>query len=234
MQFTGFTREGLQFLDDLKFNNNREWYEANKHIYITGLRDPALAFIEALGAKLKTLSGGVIHYDTRTNGAGSLMRINRDTRFSADKSPYKTNLGIVFWAADGKKLETPSYYFHIDSENILLYTGMYGFQKPMLEAFRRAIADDKSGSELVKIVQSLKAQGAYEVGGEASKRVPAGYSADHPRAEFLKYKGFSARAPQISAAVATSTELVDVCYEYAQKMQPLFEWLLKVYRQSLS
>jgi hypothetical protein len=111
---------------------------------------------------------------------------------------------------------------------------MYGFPKPMLEEYRRAVADDKLGGELADIERSLKAQGGYALDGEASKRVPAGYSADHPRAGLLKYKGIAARSPQIAPTVATSSELIDVCYEHAQKMLPVFYWLVNVYRRSLT
>ena len=107
MTFTGFPREGIQFLRDIDDNNNRDWFEAHKHIYQTALVEPAQAFIVALGERLQTIAPNV-QYDTRTNGSGSLMRIYRDVRFSKDKSPYKNWIGIVFWEGQGKKTDNSS------------------------------------------------------------------------------------------------------------------------------
>jgi len=99
--FSGFPEEGLQFLTDLGQNNDRDWFDARKQTYTDTIVSPALAFVEALGERLQIISPH-IQYDTRTNGAGSLMRIYRDTRFSADKRPYKTWVGIRFWEGGRK------------------------------------------------------------------------------------------------------------------------------------
>ena len=88
MPFEGFPKEGFKFFRDIKANNNREWFQEHKQEYIDYLQDPAVAFVIALGERLKSDFPG-ISYDTRTNGAGSVMRIYRDIRFSKDKSPYK-------------------------------------------------------------------------------------------------------------------------------------------------
>lgn len=225
--FNGFPAAGIQFLADVVENNNRDWFEANKKNYTDNLRDPAVAFIGALGAKLKTISAGIVA-DTRTNGSGSLMRIYRDVRFSKDKSPYKTNLGIVFWEGAGKKTEVPSFYFHMDAESAMLYAGLYQFPKPFLTAYREAVADDKFGAELSSILDDIKNAGDYEVSGEHYKKVPRGYTADHPRADLLRHNGLGARSPLLDRATVTSPELVAVCFQYAQVMSPLQQWLVRV------
>ena len=93
-QFKGFSDAGLQFLADLRANNNREWFNEHKPIYRDEIVEPALDFIVDFGGRLRAIYPD-LNFDTRTNGAGSLMRIYRDTRFSKDKTPYKTNVGIV-------------------------------------------------------------------------------------------------------------------------------------------
>lgn len=93
--FSGFPREGISFLADLAGNNNREWFQANKKLFHEQLQKPAQQFVISLGLRLQEISPG-IRFDPSTNGSGSLMRIYRDTRFSKDKTPYKTNISMAF------------------------------------------------------------------------------------------------------------------------------------------
>lgn len=93
--FAGFSPAIFVFLDGLESNNNKEWFEAHKEIYKNEIMAQAPDFVTALGERLQAISPNIT-YDTRTNGAGSMMRIYRDTRFSKDKTPYKTNLAFVF------------------------------------------------------------------------------------------------------------------------------------------
>ena len=106
-QFNGFLAAGLQFLADLEVNNEKEWFEAHKDVYQSQLLEPATNFITAVGERLQSISNQ-IRYDTRTNGSGSLMRIYRDTRFSKDKTPYKTAVSGMWWQGEGKKMENPA------------------------------------------------------------------------------------------------------------------------------
>ena len=98
--FTGFPQDGLQFLAELEENNERPWFEANKARFEEGLLQPAVAFVEIIGKRLQEEISAGIQYDPRTNGSGSLMRIYRDTRFSKDKTPYKTHLDGLFWSGE--------------------------------------------------------------------------------------------------------------------------------------
>lgn len=226
MSFTGFPTEGIQFFSDITHNNNREWFQANKHIYTNAVVEPAKAFIIELGEKLQTISPGV-QYDTRTNGAGSMMRIYRDVRFSKDKSPYKNWLGIVFWEGKGKKNQNPGFYFGISPDGVGIHAGLYGFESAVMKAYRVAADDAQTGEELAQILAGLDANG-YSYSGEQYKRVPRGYAADHPRERLLRYKGLVTSAPSISPAVVSSPELVDVCFAHCQKMAPLQQWLARV------
>ena len=106
--FPGFSPETLTFLADLAANNDRAWFEAHKDTYTDVLLPEAQAFISALGAALRRFAPELL-YDTRTNGQGSLLRIYRDIRFSADKTPYHTYLRMVFWQGEGKKTDNPAF-----------------------------------------------------------------------------------------------------------------------------
>jgi len=225
-EFQGFPQAGLQFLAELTANNNKQWFEQHKPDYIQYVRDPALAFIEALGSRLKTLNKNIV-YDLRTNGSGSLMRIYRDVRFSKDKTPYKTNVGIVFWEDSDEKLKNSSFYFHLEPAGALMYAGVYQFEKSVLAAYRKAVLDDRKGVELAAVIDRLQADG-YKITGEHYKRVPNGLPADHPRAQMLKHDSLGAHSPTIAPEVVASPQLVEVCYEHCKHLLPIEQWLAKL------
>lgn len=230
--FTGFPQEGLQFLADLAQNNNREWFQTHKQMYLDTIVAPAQAFVLAIGEGLQSISSG-IRYDTRTNGSGSLMRIYRDVRFSKDKTPYKTNVGIVWWEGNGKKTEEPGFYFGLDSSGAGTHAGLHGFSKGMLHAYRDAVVDDSLGNELAEILNTITQNGRYTLSAPHYKRTPRGYDAENPRADLLLYNGLYASAPTLPEGIITSPELVDVCLEQFRHMVPLQQWLGKV-RQTAS
>ena len=112
-----FSPAVFTFLKDVAANNNRPWWEDNKDRYISLIREPAKEFIEDFGPRLQAISEHFVA-DSRTNG-GSLMRPYRDTRFSKDKTPYKTNIGIQFRHERGKDVHAPGFYIHIAPERLL-------------------------------------------------------------------------------------------------------------------
>jgi uncharacterized protein (TIGR02453 family) len=228
--FTSFPPQTLQFYRQLEQNNNRQWFTAHKQDYTDYVQVPALAFIPAMGARLQTIVPGIIA-DTRTNGAGSLMRIYRDIRFSPDKTPYKTNLGIVFWEGPGKKGDNPGFYFHVAPYGCGFYSGMYGFDKAALEAYRAAVADEGLGSELVDLLDRLQSAG-YTIGGEHYKRVPRGFDPDHPRADLLKFNTLYASITDLNPELITQPDFMDTAFGHWQAMAPLHRWLVETVRAS--
>ncbi len=141
-RFSGFPAEGLHFLAGLEANNNREWFNAHKDEYIQFVQEPMAAFVAALGPRLQAISPG-IEYDTRTNGSGSMMRIYRDTRFSKDKTPYKTQVAAGFWEGTRKKMQNPIFGFQWGADGGEMMAGTHGFDKEMLESYHQAVDDDK-------------------------------------------------------------------------------------------
>jgi uncharacterized protein (TIGR02453 family) len=225
--FTGFPQAGLEFLTDLAAHNERAWFEAHKKAYQEMLLEPAQAFVVALGVKLQALSSD-IHYDTRTDGRGVLMRIHRDIRFGRDKTPYNTHLRGLFWEGNHKKNESPAFGFQTDATGMSLMTGMFRFTPAMLEVYRDAVINDRLGSELEDVVASLCRLETYEIGGEQYKRVPSGYDPNHRRADFLRYGGLYVFSPRIPASDVLTPALVDTCYTHFVSMVPLYHWLMKM------
>jgi uncharacterized protein (TIGR02453 family) len=224
--FNGFPEEGLQFLRDIEVNNNKEWFQENRGTFDAYLMAPAQDFVAALGSRLQEMEPAIV-FDTRTNGRGVLMRFYRDTRFSKDKSPYKTNIAGMFTDGQGKKTERPAYGFHMSVDSMELMAGMFKFSKPQLAAYRKAVADNVPGGELGEILRALGQAGAYHLAGEHYKRVPAPYGADHPRADLLRYAGFYAYPTAVEGRYLTSPELVDVCMDQFSNMAPVYAWLAK-------
>jgi uncharacterized protein (TIGR02453 family) len=225
-KFTGFPASGVQFLRDLRDNNTKEWFEEHKDRYIKNVQQPALALVVALGEQLQKKFPD-IQPDTRTNGSGSLLRLYRDTRFSADKTPYKTNVAMIFTPAGTKKMETPGFGLQITPEEVEVVTGIFQFTKPQLEAYRAATLDEKLGNALVETVRDFPAKG-YRLDGKTYKRVPSGFDAAHPRAEWLKFSGLYAYPAPLSLEEAETPELVTTLMKHYEQMSPLRDWLKRI------
>ena len=133
--FKGFFKETLYFFNGLKENNNKPWFDQNREVYEDFVLGPAKSFVLGMGERLKELSS-TINADPRTNK--SLFRINRDIRFSKDKSPYKTHMGLVFWDGGLPRMECSVFYFHLEADYIMLGAGIYKFTKPQLVEYRNS------------------------------------------------------------------------------------------------
>ncbi len=136
--FAGFQPELITFLEDLRFHNERPWFEANKARYERFVREPALAFIEAMAPRLQAISPELTAEAKKVGG--SLMRVHRDVRFSKDKTPYKTNLGIQFRHSMGKDVHAPGLYMHIEPGGYFLAAGMWHPASEPLRHIRDRIA----------------------------------------------------------------------------------------------
>jgi uncharacterized protein (TIGR02453 family) len=223
--FAGFSKETVRFFTALRKNNNRDWFAANKETYERQVIEPAKLFVTAMGGRLKALAPRIVAVPAVNK---SIFRIYRDTRFSLDPAPYKTNLGIYFWDAGRPKMESSGFYFQLEPPDIYLGAGMYMIPDSLLGKYRKAVVDPKAGADLRKLVAAIRALPGYEVEGERYKRVPAGFDAAHPNAELLKHKGlwagYSAKVPE----AFFSAGLVDYCFERFEATAPLQRWLAKL------
>lgn len=182
--FQGFPADLVKFLSELARHNNRTWFAANRERYEESVRGPALEFIAAMSALLSRLSPHFTAIPKKVGG--SLMRIHRDVRFSKDKKPYKTNLGIQFRHGAGKDVHAPGFYFHVDPQEVFLGAGIWHPDSESLSRIRQAIDEDPAAWKRAKGNKAFRAR--FELAGESLKRPPRGYAADHPLLEDLKRK----------------------------------------------
>jgi len=222
--FSGFTKETVRFFTALRKNNNREWFERNRETYETQVMGPAKAFVTAMGERLKTIAPRVVAAPKVNK---SIFRINRDTRFSQDPSPYKTNLGIYFWDGLRPRMESAGFYFHLEPPNLMLGGGMYMIPDNLLGLFRDAVADPKTGREIGKIVAAIRALPGFTVEGLHYKRVPAGFDPAHPNAELLKHRGLYGGVDMKIPEELFTAGLVDFCFERFAPLAPLDRWLMR-------
>ncbi|MBC8505181.1 MAG: DUF2461 domain-containing protein [Anaerolineales bacterium] len=219
--FNGFPKETILFFAELAVNNNKTWFTAHKPNFEKYVMTPARNFVGAMGERLQELSPG-INADPRVNK--SIFRIYRDTRFSKDKTPYKTNLGLWFWVGEGAKFENPGYYFHLDVDNLMLGVGLHSFSKPILKAYRDAVVDPEFGPALAEVVTQVAGKG-YGIGQKTYKRVPRNYDPDHPNAELLLYSGLTGGIEIEHPEALHAAKLVDYCFEHYRKLEPVVNWL---------
>ena len=223
--FAGFPREVIAFYEDLRQNNDRGWFQAHKADYDRYVTAPAQDFVRAMGERLPMLS---LHFvaDTRLNGSGSIFRIYRDTRFSKDKTPYKTFQGIYFWEGGRKKLENSGFYFHLEPPRVTLGSGIYILPRRFLDVYRDAVVDPEHGAALVRAVEQVTATGPYQIGGRHYKRIPRGYDPDHELADYLLFNGLYASCEGPIPEELYTAELVDWCFERFQDMYPIHQWVV--------
>ena len=183
--FNGFSQETAGFFEQLRENNNKEWFEEHRQVYEREVLERAKSFVEAMGERLRELRPEINAIPAVNK---SLFRLNRDTRFSKDKTPYKTHMGIWFWEGEGKRMEYPGFYFHLDPPIVGFGGGLHMFPKQHLEAYRELAVDKTWGPKLSQAVDQVKAAG-LQVGIPHYKRVPRGYDPEHPNAELLKVQG---------------------------------------------
>jgi len=224
--FCGFTKETVRFFTALRKNNNREWFERNRETYEDHVMAPAKLFVTAMGARLKTIAPGLVAVPKVNK---SIFRINRDTRFSLDPSPYKTNLGIYFWDGSRSRMESSGFYFHLEPPDLMLGGGMYAIPDNLLDRFRKALVDPKRGAEIGKIVAAIRVIPGFSVDGAHYKRVPAGFDAGHPNAGLLKHKGLYAGVESKIPDEFYSARLVDYCFDRFAPLLPLNRWLMKLF-----
>jgi uncharacterized protein (TIGR02453 family) len=215
-----FGPELFSFLEELRANNNREWFAANKDRYEEHLLEPALAFIDAFAPRLEKISP---HFraDARPSG-GSLFRIYRDTRFSKDKSPYKTNVGIHFRHERAKETSAPSYYLHIGPGEVFAGGGVWHPSTDGATRIREAIVAHPTQW------RSATLSGAFakrlHLGGDSLKRVPSWADAEHPFAEDLKRKDFFG-STRMSEEDVVAPGFVDEYARICRAAAPMMQFL---------
>ena len=220
--FTGFGPDLLEFLADLRDNNSREWFSAHRAQYARALLEPARGFVLAMRELLPRL-GEDLHAEPKIHG--SILAINRDTRFSADKRPYKSHLDLWFWQGEGPNRERPGYFCRIEPDGFMLGAGMHAFAADgVLERFRQAVLDPVRGDQLVAAADAV---GLERVHGRTYARPPRGLPADHPRADWLRHSGlYAERTIQPPPSELFMAACPSFCLDQFERFRPLQQWLV--------
>ncbi|MDH2917484.1 MAG: DUF2461 domain-containing protein [Gallionella sp.] len=215
-----FSKSTFSFLDELAANNNKQWFEANKSRYESLVREPAFDFIEAMQPALKTFAP---HFRAEPKKVGgSLMRVFRDTRFSRDKTPYKTNIGIQFRHALGKDVHAPGFYLHIATDECFLGAGSWHPETDQLAKYRDLIAQKPEKWFAVRDDKKFTAQ--WELWGDSLTRPPRGYDIKHPAIEDIKRKDFVALTP-LTPKQVTGPGLVELAEQRFTETRPFMKFL---------
>ncbi|MFZ9760911.1 MAG: DUF2461 domain-containing protein [Candidatus Kapaibacteriota bacterium] len=224
--FQGFDKSAFRFLKELKNNNSKEWFTQNKSLYETALREPSKLLINEMDM---LFIKHILPYEA--NHKKSLFRINRDIRFSKDKSPYKTNIGITFpiyrpqaKTQHASKTEKPGIYVHIEPKGCFIAGGLYMPDGNQLKAIRQKIESD--WNVLHQIQKSNAFKKAFPKGllGEKVKTMPRGYDPEHPGKEYLRMKQFIVME-EIKDDMILSNQLMKEILSKAKAMAPLIVFL---------
>ncbi|HKN45411.1 MAG TPA: DUF2461 domain-containing protein [Propionibacteriaceae bacterium] len=204
---SGFSPAATRFFEDLEDQNTREFWLAHKHVFEGEVREPMAALLDSLPEQYQPFK---------------VFRTNRDVRFSADKSPYKTMHG----AAHG--VPGAVYYLHLDASGLMVACGSYMMQPEELERYRQAVAAHSSGEELSEILAALRRRRSLKLspgGVEPLKTAPRGFPRDHPRADLLRQKGLIAMRTRGPSELQNGARLRTFVVETFEMCADLTEWL---------
>jgi uncharacterized protein (TIGR02453 family) len=216
--FAGFPPEGLKFFESLARDNRREWFQPRKHIYEEKLKAPMLELVSALTAEMMRFAPDYV-----VEPAKAIYRIYRDTRFSKDKTPYKTHIAAIFPRRGLEKHGGGGLYFSVSAKEIEVAGGVYMPGPETLLAIRTHLAENHE--EFRKIVRARKLRTLLgELHGEQLSRVPKGFPCDHPAADLLRYKQWLVYA-MLDPKLATTPKLLPEVRQRFQAMVPFLEFL---------
>jgi len=227
MEFVGFSKKTLPFLESIRQNNNKEWFESNRETYEKHILEPSRAFVEEFGEHLQALEP-TINFSPKINK--SLYRIYRDTRrMGANKAPIKHRIGVIFWQGNSKRMQSSSFYLHFSPDELYVAAGVRWFEKPMLDAFREYIKNDSKRIELAKILTTIKSKDSgYTHLEKGYKRFPKGFNAEMEHSDLSLYKGMATYKILDPHLIENGEKLIDTLYKIYEDMLPLQQFMYEV------
>lgn len=220
MKFKGFPTEGIAFLRELKKHNDREWFTPKLDEYKRLVREPMVELVHGLHVEMLRFAPAYVG-----EPAKCVYRVYRDTRFSKNKTPYKTSTEALFWHNRLDKNSGGGFFLSISPEHVAVGGGLYKAEPAALLAVRRQIAADTPAFRATfesKTVRRLMG----ELQGEQTKRVPKGFLAEHPAADLLRHKSFVLYT-KLDPAIATTPKLVREVATRFEAITPFVEFLDK-------
>ena len=227
MEFQGFSDKTLPFLESIRQNNSKEWFENHKTEYETLILNPSRLFVEEMGEHLMALEP-TVNFSPKINQ--SLFRIYRDTRrMGANKVPLKHRIGVIFWQGSGKRLQSSSFYLHFSPDELFISVGVRWFEKPMLDAYRESIKNETTRAKLASILEDIQSKNKdYKVIDKGYKRYPKGFSSDMEFAELSLYKGMATYTVLDPHLIEDGEKLIEKLYEVYEDMLPLQQFMYNV------
>lgn len=220
MASSPITAQLFRFLDELQSNNNRDWFSENKQRYESEVKNPAVELVRQLEKPLSR-SAPMLQVVAKGHG-GSVMRIYRDTRFSKDKTPYKTNVGISVRHQADKDIHAPGVYIHLDPNECFIGAGCWRPPKETLAAIRSRI--DAQPKAWQKAKKQKRFCEVFDLAGDQLKTSPRDYSKDHPLIEDLRRIDFIA-VSEMKRKDFTSDSVVDTVMERIKRAKPFMQFL---------
>jgi uncharacterized protein (TIGR02453 family) len=209
-----FPAEAITFLKGLEKHNTRDWFQPRKQIFESKLKEPMHAFVEEINAELLKFAPEHI-----TEPKKAVYRIYRDTRFSKNKTPYKTHLGALFPRLGFDKNSGAGYYFHVSAKEVGIACGVYSPGPDELRKLRHFIAENHES-----FLKTNKLMGAVQ--GDTLQRIPKGFDADHPAADLIKMKQWYWWV-ELDPALVTSPKLKAEIIKRFKAIAPMVEMLNK-------
>jgi len=211
-------QDTIRFLKRLKRNNTREWFDAHRKEYEQVVRAPSRRLVDELAPLLR------VKFPHLEVSHRSIYRINRDTRFSDDKTPYKTWIGFLFRDRRFDKESAPALYLGLDHTGLALGAGIWRFESLQRAVFRERVVHEPTQSAFAHAIFQAKKSG-FELLGKELKKVPAGYDIDHPHADFLMHNGFYASL-ELDMPKSFGTDLfAKELLKRFESIAPLLQWM---------
>jgi len=224
MIFKGFSRKSLEFLQELKSNNSKEWFEDTKQTYIDHILEPNRAFVVEMGEHIQALVP-TINAVPKING--SMYRIYRDTRFAKDKTPMKTHTGVIFWQGKAKRTQSANFYTRATPDEYVIGAGIRRFDTALLSTYRDYIKDLDNADKLFEILSTCRKKG-FDIIEPHYKRLPRGFAKTYPYPEIALLNGMVVNKKFKPDDVYFSGKIIDRCYGIFEELLELQQWLYSV------
>ena len=222
--FPGFSRDAISFLRALKRNNRREWFQPRKEKYEALIKTPMLELVACLNEEFARFAPAYM-----TSPEKAVYRIYRDTRFSPDKTPYKTHISAIFPHHSAVKREGAVFYFHFTEKEVLVFGGAYSPDRDELLAYRTLLQEHyEEFNSILSDRQLRKLVGGLE--GEQLSRMPKGFPVDHPAEALLRQKQWFLEST-LPIGALTSSRLVPEMAKRFAVMAPMVEFLNRPFAQ---
>ena len=216
-----FGPQTRKFLRELGRNNDKAWFDAHRAEYEAHYLKPAKAFVEQVGPKIERFAPSIV-WEPRING--SIFRINRDIRFSKDKTPYKDHIDMWFWEGS-RKTALSGFFIRIGASSIILGAGSHGFSKDDLARHRTRLNDRTAAKQLSSLARRFRRAG-YEVGGRHYKKPPKGFDGNPDAAELALHNALWASVERRHPAEMSTGKFPAYCAREWKKLAPLHQWLV--------